>query len=80
MIARSWGYSGTGLPTLTWSLDVAQVLQGVTLLSAMAFSLYPLLRITNQGDSVPWVKRLLSNLPHLLLMAGLTVLLFKLMM
>ncbi|HAO11213.1 MAG TPA: 4Fe-4S binding protein, partial [Planktothrix sp. UBA8407] len=79
VLARSLGYSGTGLPTLTWSLDVAQFLQGVTLLSAMVFSPYPLLRITKQSDEATGIQRLMSNLPHLLFMAGLTVLLFKLM-
>jgi transcriptional regulator with AAA-type ATPase domain/NAD-dependent dihydropyrimidine dehydrogenase PreA subunit len=79
VIAHSFGYSGAGLFTLTWSLDVAQFLQGVTLLSVMVFSPYPLLRITNSGDSVPLSRRLFSNLPHLLLMAGFTIFLFKLM-
>ena len=69
--ARTLGYSGAGLPTLTWSLDVAHFLQGVTLLSAWVFSVYPLLRITQR----PW----LSNLPHLCLMAGLTILCFYLL-
>lgn len=65
VLARTLGFSGTGLPTLTWSADVAAFLQGVTLLSALIFSVYPLLRITK--------CTLLSNLPHLLLIAGLTV-------
>jgi transcriptional regulator with AAA-type ATPase domain len=71
LFAHSVGLSGAGLPTLTWSLDVAQFLQGVTLLSALAFSPYPLLRITKRS--------LLSNLPHLLLMVGFTVFFFKLL-
>lgn len=71
VLARTLGWSGVGLPTLTWSLDVAQFLQGVTLLSAMVFSPYPLLRITKRS--------LWSNLPHLLLMAGLTIFFFQLM-
>lgn len=78
VFARSLGYSGAGLPTLTWSLDVAQFLQGVTLLSAMVFSPYPLLRITKRHDGETAAQRLLSNLPHLLLMAGLTIFLFQL--
>jgi hypothetical protein len=65
VLARTLGFSGAGLPILTWSPDVAAFLQGVTLLSALIFSFYPLLRITKR----PW----LSNLPHLLLIAGLTV-------
>jgi hypothetical protein len=69
--ARTFGLSGEGLPTLTWSLDVAQFLQGVTLLFALAFSIYPLLRITQRS--------LLNNLPHLLTLVGLTVFFFKLM-
>ncbi len=71
ILARTLGYSDAGLPTLTWSLDVAQFLQGVTLLSAMAFSPYPLLRITKR----PW----LSNFPHLLLMIGFTIFFFRLL-
>ncbi len=71
VLARTLGFSGTGLPTLTWSADVAAFLQGVTLLSALIFSVYPLLRITK--------CTLLSNLPHLLLIAGLTVTSFWLM-
>ena len=65
VLARTLGFSGTGLPKLIWSADVAAFLQGVTLLSALIFSVYPLLRITK--------CTLLSNLPHLLLIAGLTV-------
>jgi polyferredoxin/CRP-like cAMP-binding protein len=71
VIARTFSFSGQGLPTLTWSVDVAHFLQGVTLLSALAFSLYPLLRITQ--------RPLLKNLPHVLLMVGLTVVFFQLM-
>lgn len=72
VLARTLGYSGAGLPTLTWSTDVAQFLQGVTLLSALAFSPYPLLRITQ--------RPLHHNLPHLLLLLGLTGFLFKLLL
>lgn len=79
VFARSLGYSGEGLPTLTWSLQVAQFLQGVTLLSVMVFSLYPLLRITKRNESETLVQKLLRNLPHLSLMTGFTVLLFQLM-
>lgn len=68
VLARTLGFSGTGLPTLTWSADVAAFLQGVTLLAALIFSIYQLLRITK--------CTLLSNLPHLLLIAGLTVMSF----
>ncbi len=71
VLARTVGFEASGLPTLTWSLDVAQFLQGFTLLTALAFSVYPLLRITNR----PW----LSNLPHLLLLGGLTIFCFWLM-
>jgi polyferredoxin/CRP-like cAMP-binding protein len=70
VLARTLGHSGAGLPTLTWSIDVAQFLQGVTLLSVLAFSPYPLWRITQ--------RPLWSNLPHLVLMAGFVLLLFKL--
>lgn len=68
VMARTFGYAGTGLPTLTWSLDVAEFLQGATLLTAIAFSIYPLLKISQ--------RPFLSNLPHFLLMVGLTVLFF----
>ncbi len=71
VLARTLGFSGTGLPTLTWSADVAAFLQGVTLLSALIFSVYPLLRITKRSV---W-----SNLPHFFLMIGFTIFFFKLM-
>ena len=71
VIARTFGHSGAGLPTLVWSADVAAFLQGVTLLSGLAFSIYPLFRITQQP--------LLNNLPHLLLLAELTALCFVLL-
>jgi hypothetical protein len=71
VLAQTLGYSGSGLPTLSWSLDVAQFLQGVTLISAMVFSPYPLLRISKRS--------LVHNLPHLLLMLGFTAFFFKLM-
>ena len=64
VLARTLGYGGDRLPTLVWSMDVAVFLQEVTLLSAFAFSLYPLLRITQ--------RPFLSNLPHITLMASLT--------
>lgn len=72
VLARSLGFSGVGLPTLTWGLEVAQFLQGVTLLSVLVFSPYPLLRITHRSG--------VSNLPHLLLMVGLTIFCFRLML
>ncbi|MFO0212345.1 MAG: hypothetical protein ACK53E_16500, partial [Pseudanabaena sp.] len=71
VLARTLGSSGEHLFTLTWSLEVAQFLQGVTLLSAVIFSIYPLLRITGRS--------LLSNLPHLLLILGFTFFFFQLM-
>ena len=71
IFAAAIGWNDVNLPSLIWSMDVAQFLQGVTLLSVLAFSPYPLLRITKRS----W----LSNLPHLLLMGGLTTLFFKLM-
>jgi polyferredoxin/CRP-like cAMP-binding protein len=71
VFARTLGYSGVGLPTLTWSADVAAFLQGLTLLSALVFSVYPLLRITHR----PW----LSNLPHFCLLIALVVTCFWLM-
>ncbi|MEY2978281.1 MAG: hypothetical protein ACO31I_16555 [Prochlorotrichaceae cyanobacterium] len=71
VIAATFGYSGHGLPTLTWSTDVAAFLQEVTLLSGLVFSIYPLLRITQR----PWQ----SSLPHLGLLTGLTIVCFQLM-
>ncbi len=71
VLARTLGHSGAGLPTLTWSGEVAEFLQGLTLLSALVFSFYPLLRITQRN----WV----SNLPHLLLLSGLTGMCFWLL-
>jgi transcriptional regulator with AAA-type ATPase domain len=71
VLARTLGYTGDNLFTLTWSLEVAQFLQGVTLLSAVIFSIYPLLRITG--------RTLMSNLPHLLLILGFTFFFFQLM-
>jgi NAD-dependent dihydropyrimidine dehydrogenase PreA subunit len=72
VMARTFGARGAGWPTVTWSLDVAQFLQGVVLLSGFAFSAYPLLRITRRS----W----LQNLPHLVCMAGLTFGCFKLLL
>jgi len=69
--ARTFGFSEAGLPTLTWSMDVATFLQGVTLLSVLAFSVYPLLRITR--------RPLWSNLPHLVGIFGLTAFFWVLM-
>lgn len=71
VIARTFGYSGAGLPTLTWSMDVAAFLQGVTLLFIPIFSIYPLIKITK--------RPLLSNLPHIFLTTGLIVVFFRLM-
>ena len=71
VMARTFGYSGANLPMLIWSMDVASFLQGVTLLSILAFSIYPLLKITQRPF---W-----NNLPHLVLMAGFTLVFFQLM-
>jgi polyferredoxin/CRP-like cAMP-binding protein len=69
--ARTFGLAGAEFPTLTWSMDVASFLQGVTLLSVLAFSVYPLLRITQRPF---W-----SNLPHLIGIFGLTAFFWVLM-
>ena len=71
VMAQTFGLSGEHLPTLTWSADVAAFLQGIVLLSALAFSVFPLLKITQ--------RPLASNLPHLGLMVGLTIAFFYLM-
>ena len=73
VLARSFGFSGIGFPTLTWSMDVAQFFQGATLLSALIFSPYPLFRITQTS------LLSLSNLPYLILLVGLTGICFQLM-
>ncbi|WP_340643455.1 4Fe-4S binding protein [Phormidium pseudopriestleyi] len=71
VIARTFGFSGDGLFTLTWSLDVAQFAQGLTLISFLAFSLFPLLKITR--------RPLAKNLPHIILMGAFVVVWFQLM-
>jgi hypothetical protein len=73
VLARSFGFSGIGFPTLTWSMDVAQFFQGATLLSALIFSPYPLFRITQTS------LLSLSNLPYLILLVGFTGICFQLM-
>jgi polyferredoxin len=71
VIARTVGYSGVGLPSLTWSGEVATFLQGLTLLSILVFSLFPLVKITQ--------RPLLNNLPHIALMTGFIAVFFPLM-
>ncbi|MGK7898724.1 MAG: 4Fe-4S binding protein [Xenococcus sp. (in: cyanobacteria)] len=71
VVGRTFGYSGAGLPWLTWSVDVADFLQGFTLLSAIAFSIHPLLKISQ--------RPFLSNLPHLLMIVGFAAVFFQLM-
>ncbi|WP_413162293.1 cyclic nucleotide-binding domain-containing protein [Capilliphycus salinus ALCB114379] len=71
VIARTFGYSGIGLFSLTWSQDVAAFLQGVTLLSILVLSVFPLLKITQRS----W----LNNLPHIGLMIVLIGICFRLM-
>jgi len=80
VMARTFGLSGVGWPTLTWSLDVAQFLQGVTLLSALAFSVYPLRRIVQRSRRVSEGELFWFYLPHLGLMLALTIVFFYLMM
>lgn len=63
-LARTFGFNDTYLPTLTWSLDVAKFLQGGALWVALGFSVYVLFGISKAS----WK----SNLPHFLLMLGLT--------
>jgi transcriptional regulator with AAA-type ATPase domain len=71
VLARSLGFSGDRWPSVVWSMDVVAFLQGITLLSAIGFSLYPLFRITQ--------RPLWSNLPHLLLMSSFIGFFFWLM-
>lgn len=70
VIARSFGFSGTGLPSLIWSMDVAAFVQGIVLLAVPGLSIYPLFKIPR--------RLLVSILPHCLLMVGFTVVLFGL--
>ncbi|MEB3356757.1 MAG: sigma 54-interacting transcriptional regulator [Synechococcales bacterium] len=71
VLAAAFGPAAIHLPSLTWSAEVATFLQGVTLLSALAFSFYPLRRITRRS----WR----STLPYSLCLVALTVFLFWLM-
>ncbi|MEA5419272.1 cyclic nucleotide-binding domain-containing protein [Spirulina sp. CCNP1310] len=71
VIARTFGFTGAGLMTLTWSLDVAQFIQGFTLLLALGFTVFPLLKISR--------RPLTKNLPHLLLMGAFVAVWFQLM-
>ncbi|MEA5472391.1 sigma 54-interacting transcriptional regulator [Spirulina sp. 06S082] len=70
-IARSFGFSGESLPTLAWSNDVAAFLQGLTLLTVFVLGIFPLIKITQ--------RPLWSNLPHIGLMSGFTMIFFRLM-
>lgn len=71
IIAQNLGLHSLILPTLTWGIEVANFVQGMTLLSVIPFSIFPLLKISQ--------RPLLGNLPHILLMLGL-VGLFGIMM
>jgi transcriptional regulator with AAA-type ATPase domain/NAD-dependent dihydropyrimidine dehydrogenase PreA subunit len=71
VLARSLGWSGDRWPTVVWSMDVVAFLQGITLLSAIAFSFYPLVRISQ--------RPLWSNLPHVVLMISFIAAFFWLM-
>lgn len=71
VIARTFGFSGDSLITLTWSLDVAQFTQEVTLISFLGFSLFPLLKITR--------RPLAKNIPHIILMGALVLVWLQLM-
>ncbi len=70
MILQGFGLSCTNLPTMTWSLDVAIFLQGVTLLSTLLLSFFPLMKITQ--------RPLNHNLPHIGLMSGFILVFFNL--
>jgi hypothetical protein len=71
VIARTFGFSGDNLITLTWSLDVAQFTQELTLISFLGFSLFPLLKITR--------RPLAKNIPHIILMGAFVVVWLQLM-
>ncbi|MGK7916963.1 MAG: hypothetical protein AB4038_15700, partial [Prochloraceae cyanobacterium] len=70
-LARSLGLSGTDLPSLTWSIDVANFLQGSTLLSVFVLSIFLLIKISQRS--------VFRNLSHLGLMSVFTLLFFQLM-
>jgi transcriptional regulator with AAA-type ATPase domain/NAD-dependent dihydropyrimidine dehydrogenase PreA subunit len=69
--ARSFGYSGVGWFSLTWSSDVASFLQGITLLSILFFSFFPLVKITGRPLRKNWL--------HISLMAIFVFIFFYLM-
>lgn len=71
VLARTFGFNNTQLPTLTWSLDVATFLQGGALWVGLGFSLYVLFGMTKTS----W----LSHSLHLLAMLGLTGMFLALM-
>lgn len=71
VLAQTFGYSGQGLPTVTWSRDVATFLQEVVLILAVVFSIYPLLKIS--GGSLKKV------IPQILVIVGLVILFLILM-
>ncbi|WP_013320794.1 sigma 54-interacting transcriptional regulator [Gloeothece verrucosa] len=72
VMARSFGFSGVGLPSLVFSTDVSNFLVGIVLLTFVPFSVFPLLKITQR----PWSK----NIPHLVLMLGFLGLFWQLML
>ncbi len=72
MISQSFGLRCASLPTLTWSMDVAIFLQGVTLLSVWLLSFFPLFKITQ--------RPLNYNLPHIGLMSGFIFIFFQLIL
>jgi len=64
VIANTFGYNNFTIPSITWSLDVANFLQDSVLLTGLIGSIYFLYKITQNN--------FLSSAPHLLLMVGFT--------
>jgi len=62
IIAENLGLH-TIVPTFTWGIEVANFVQGMTILSVIPLSIFPLLKISQ--------RPLLGNLPHIVLMIGL---------
>lgn len=71
VFAQNLGYTNISLPSLTWTVDVAAFLQGVTLLGIVPVSIFALFRISK--------RPLFRNLPHIGLLMGFVGVFFGLM-
>ncbi|MBD2136781.1 4Fe-4S binding protein [Anabaena sp. FACHB-1237] len=71
VLAHNLGYHSLNLPSLTWSADVANFIQGVILLCILPLSILLLSKITN--------RPFFSNLPHLGSLMGFVAVFFAMM-